>query len=253
MPPRNTSTIAGALALAKSLIPGLPVGGEISRMLETVPGVRLAKVAKNSDIVIAGKLYDCFYVNNDGWLFRYKILHNGSRQIVDFVLPGDVFALQACLFKGSLYSIATVTPVSLSVIPFAQIDHVFETDPKLSKALFWSATCEAARLAEHLTDAGRRSAYERLSHLFLELFVRARLAGMVDEMSFHMPLTQELIADALGLTHVHVNRTVKSLRDDKLIAIDGKRLTILDFEALSLLSDFESSYLGESARAMRGG
>jgi CRP-like cAMP-binding protein len=108
-------------------------------------------------------------------------------------------------------------------------------------------------LGEHLTDAGRRSAYERLSHLFLELFVRARLAGMVDEMSFQMPLTQELIADALGLTHVHVNRTVKSLRDDKLIAVDGKRLMILDFEALSLLSDFESSYLGESARAMRGG
>jgi len=92
-------------------------------------------------------------------LLRYKILHKGGRQIVDFVLSGDIFALQACLFKSSIYSIATVNPVVLSVIMFDKIDEVFEGNPRLSKLIFWSTACEAARRAEHLTDAARPSAY----------------------------------------------------------------------------------------------
>lgn len=212
--------------------------------------VRMMKVRKNKDILVAGSRYESFYVNHDGWLLRYKILHNGSRQIIDFILPGQIFGLQACVFKNSLYSVATITETSLSVIPFEVIDDVFERSPRLAKTLFWSAGCEAAILAEHLIDAARRSAYERVSHLLLELFVRLKAAGLTNDMSFEMPLTQELIGDALGLTTVHVNRTIRSLREDKLIAIDRKLVTILDFEGLSLLSDFENSYLGATARAL---
>jgi hypothetical protein len=113
--------------------------------------------------------------------------------------------------------------------------------------LFCSAASEAAILGEHLIDAARRSAYERISHLILELFVRLKGVGLTDDMSFEMPLTQELIGDAVGLTTVHVNRTMRSLREDKLIALDGRHVTILDFEALSLISDFENSYLGAAA------
>jgi len=227
-----------------------PVACKPNGVGDYVHGARTISVAKNQEVVIAGNPYERFYANHDGWLFRYKILHKGGRQIVDFVLPGDIFALQACLFKSSLYSIATVTPALLSVIMFNKIDEVFERNPKLSKLIFWSAACEAARLAEHLTDAARRSAYERVSHLLLELFMRLKAVGLTDGMSFHVPLTQELIADALGLTTIHVNRTLRLLRENHLIEIEGKRVTILDFEALSLLSDFEASYLGESARAL---
>jgi CRP-like cAMP-binding protein len=241
----NTAKTLTATAISRL------VSCEPNGMGEYVHGARTIRVAKNKDVVIAGNPYECFYANHDGWLLRYKILHKGGRQIVDFVLPGDIFALQACLFKSSLYSIATVTPALLSVIMFDKIDEVFEGNPKLSKLIFWSAACEAARLAEHLTDAARRSAYERVSHLLLELFVRLKAAGLTDGMSFHMPLTQELIGDALGLTTIHVNRTLRLLRENHLIEINGKRVTILDFEALSLLSDFEASYLGDSARALR--
>jgi CRP-like cAMP-binding protein len=216
-----------------------------------VHGARTIRAAKNQDVVIAGNPYERFYANHDGWLFRYKILHKGGRQIVDFVLPGDIFALQACLFKNSLYSIAAVTPALLSVIMFDKIDEVFERDPKLFKLIFRSAACEAARLAEHLIDAARRSAYERVSHLLLELFIRLKTVGLTDGMSFHMPLTQELIGDALGLTTIHVNRMLRLLRENHLIEIDGKQVTILDFEALSLLCDFEASHLGDSDRAVR--
>jgi CRP-like cAMP-binding protein len=213
-------------------------------------GVRAMSVRKNKDVLVAGSHYDSVYVNHDGWLFRYKILHDGSRQIIDFILPGQIFGLQACLFQKSLYSVATITETSLSMIPIEMIDQVFERTPRLGKALFWSAAFEGAILAEHLIDAARRSAYERISHLLLELFVRLKAADLTDDMSFDMPLTQELIGDALGLTTVHVNRTMRSLREDKLIVTDGKVVTILDFEGLSLLSDFENSYLGATIRAL---
>jgi CRP-like cAMP-binding protein len=231
----------------------LPFLGQLIRgplVFEPTSGAKLLRVRKNKDILIAGKHYESVYVNHDGWLFRYKILHNGSRQIVDFILPGQIFGLQACLFRRSLYSVAAITPASLSSIPLGMIDDALERNPKLSKALFWSAVCETAILGEHLTDAARRSAYERISHLILELFVRLNAAGLTEGTTFLMPLTQELIGDALGLTTVHVNRTVRSLREDGLIAMDGKTVAILDFEALSLLSDFENSYLGETARAL---
>jgi CRP-like cAMP-binding protein len=212
---------------------------------------QLRQIPKNSDIVIAGRHCRTFFVNRNGWLFRYKTLHNGDRQIVDFVLPGQIFGLQACFFKVSLYSIATVTEASVSAIPLEAIDSVFEQDPRLAKVLFWSAVCEAAIVGEHLIDTARRSACERVSHLMLELFVRLKANGQTDGMSFNMPLTQELIGDALGLTTVHVNRTLRSLREDGLLKMSNKCVTILDFDALSLLCDFDNSYLGETARALR--
>jgi CRP-like cAMP-binding protein len=207
-------------------------------------------VAKGTDVLVAGNRYDSWYLNHNGWLVRYKVLHRGTRQILDFVLPGETFGLQACVFRSSLYSVVTITPASLTAIPFAVMDTVLDSGQQLSKALLWSVMCEAARLGEHVIDSGRRSAYERLCHFFLELFVRLKSAGLTVGMSFHAPLTQELIGDALGLTAIHVNRTLRSLRQDKLVAVDGKKVTILDFEALSLLSDFENTYLGENARAL---
>jgi CRP-like cAMP-binding protein len=211
----------------------------------------LKKFHKNRDVIIAGKHYKTLFVNHDGWLFRYKILHNGDRQITDFILPKQIFGLQACVFKSALYSVATITDVSLSSIPLDAIDNLFERIPALAKALFWSALCDSAILAEHLIDTSRRSAYERVSHLILELFVRLKAAELTDNTSFNMPLTQELVGSALGLTTVHVNRTLRSLREDKLVLVEGKRVTILDFDALALVSDFDNSYLGETARTLR--
>jgi CRP-like cAMP-binding protein len=145
-----------------------PIRGDL--LAEGGQAVRHISVGKNKDILIAGKHYECVYVNHDGWLSRYKILHNGSRQIIDFILPGQIFGMQACMFNKSLYSVAAITDSSLSAVPLAMIDIVFERNCVLAKAIFWSAAYEAAILAEHLIDAARRSAYERISHLMLELF-----------------------------------------------------------------------------------
>jgi len=213
-------------------------------------GIASIRLPKNRDVVVAGRNYSKLFVDHEGWLLRYKILHNGDRQIVDFVLPGQIFGLQACLFSTSLYSATTITEVSLSSIPLHAIDYMIEKTPKLAKALFWSAVYDSAILGERLIDTARRSAYERVSHLLLELFVRTKVAEPSEGMSFEMPLTQELIGSALGLTTVHVNRTLRSLREDKLIAISGKLVTILDFDALCQVSDFDSCYLGDTARVL---
>jgi CRP-like cAMP-binding protein len=232
-----------------------PSAAEARTLLDQLPdlanaGSRIKSLhfARHQRVLIAGDRCTCWYVNRDGWLFRYKILHSGARQILDFILPGEVFGLQACVFGSALYSVATITPTVVSAVPFEMTDALLSRDPKVAKVLLWSAVCESARLGEHVTDAGRRSAYERLAHFFLELFVRAKRAGLADDMSFHAPLTQQLIGDALGLTTIHVNRTLRLLREHDLIAIEDRRITLLDFAALSSACDFEQSYLGENAR-----
>jgi CRP-like cAMP-binding protein len=225
-----------------SSAPCLPTDNWVATPARSVRHLRLPKAR---DVVICGSHHDCVYVNHDGWLARYKILHKGTRQILDFILPGQVFGLPACLFPRAPYSVITITDANVSAIPFDMVDNIFERDPVLAKTLFWCTVQQAAILGEHLTDTGRRSAYERVSHLLLELFVRLNKSPRNGEMTLSMPLTQELIADALGLTAVHVNRTLRALRQDRLIAVDGKSITIVDFETLSLLSDFEQSYLGQ--------
>lgn len=187
-----TPNQAGASATHVSLaLPYLDTVERENLLDEQTCGVRTLKFRKGKDVVISGNHYDCVYVNH-GWLARYKILHNGSRQIMDFILPGQVFGLQACLFQRALYSVVTITEARLSTIPFDMVDNAFERNPVLAKALFWSAAHEGAILGEHLIDAARRSAYERVSHLLLELFVRLNGVDLTDQMTLSVPLTQEL-------------------------------------------------------------
>ena len=100
---------------ANSPVSSAPLGQDLGSMLaHAYGGSRTVRFGRNRDVVVAGDAHDCFYANHDGWLVRYKILHKGGRQIIDFVLPGDIFGLQACLFKRSLHSVVTVTPARLS-------------------------------------------------------------------------------------------------------------------------------------------
>jgi CRP-like cAMP-binding protein len=212
---------------------------------------KAVKFRKGGDVIVAGSCPQLLFVNHDGWLFRYKILHDGRRQIVNFVLPGEIFGLEAYVFKKSLYSVATITESLLTTVPTAMVDKAIEQNAKVSKALFLSAMGEVAILSEHLIDTARRSAYARVGHFLLELFVRLEQAGQIENASFHMPLTQELMGDALGLTAVHVNRTLRLLRDEKLITLEGKRVTLCDLDALCRLCDFEDCYLSEMVAAHR--
>ncbi len=200
-------------------------------------------VRHGREIITQGRRYDGLFAINVGIAIRYRILHDGRRQVLNIALPGDFIGYPACFFESALYSVSALTDAVVTPIPFSALIGMIEQRPRLAAAIFWSFSAEAAIYTEHLTDVGRRTALERVAHFLLELLVRFQIIGLADDSSYPMPLTQELIGDALGLSVPHVNRTLRQLRDDDLVGIEAHRVSIKDVEALSALADFERSYL----------
>ncbi|WP_336487263.1 Crp/Fnr family transcriptional regulator [Methylobacterium nigriterrae] len=174
-----------------------------------------------------------------GWAARQRVLSDGRRQIVGFVLPGDFVSFS--LHRAPLRYANTVT---LTQAVLAEADMLLEACTAQSYASPLAATMRAiaaveeALLAHHVTRLGRQTAYERLSHLFLELRERLALAGIEPGDTFTLPMTQEVLADALGLSVVHTNRTLQQLRRDGLIRMSGVKVTLVDAAALAALSDY---------------
>lgn len=200
-------------------------------------------VRRNRDIVSEGRSYETMFVLLEGSAIRHRILRDGRRQILNILLPGDFIGFPGCFFENALYAVTALTDAIVCPVPFSVLIGLFEHRPQLAATLFWSFACEAAIYAEHLIDIGRRSALERVAHFLLELLTRLRVIGLADEKSYRMPLTQELVADALGLSLPHVNRTLRQLRDDGLVTIEDQRVSITDINALAALADFENTYL----------
>ncbi len=200
-------------------------------------------VRRNREILTEGQKYDALFILIDGVSIRYRILHDGRRQILNIALPGDLIGFPSSFFEKALYSVTALTDAVVSSVSFGRLFGLFDSHPRLAAAIFWSFACEAAMYAEHLIGVGRRSALERVAHFLLELLTRLKIIGLADERSFRMPLTQELIADALSVPHV--NRTLRQLRDDELVSIERNIVIVKDVEALSALADFDKSYLGQ--------
>jgi CRP-like cAMP-binding protein len=239
-PPTATSEAGTPLAqkLSRFVTLSLDEIAVLQQLQATTRSVR-----RDRDIVTQGQRYDALLVMMEGISLRYRILHDGRRQILSIALPGDFVGFPACFFENALYSISALTDTVLAVIPFTTLIGLFGVHSRLATAIFWCFASEAAIYTEHLTDVGRRTAIERVAHFLLELLTRFQIIGLADERSFPMPLTQELIGDALGLSVPHVNRTLRQLRGDELVAIEAHRVTIKDIAALSALADFERSYL----------
>ncbi len=216
-----------------------PAETEVLRDLESATRV----VRHSREIVTQGRRYDALLAVIEGISIRYRILRDGRRQVLNVALPGDLIGFPACFFGNAPYSTSALTDTALACISFRALAGLFEMHPRLAAAIFWSCSAETAIYIEHLTDVGRRSALERVAHFLLELLVRFQNIGRGDAHSFPMPLTQELLADALGLSVPHVNRTLRQLRDEDLVRIEAHRVIVNDVEALSALADFEASYL----------
>ncbi len=200
-------------------------------------------VQRHRDIITEGRSYGSLFIIMEGNAIRYRILHDGRRQIINIVLPGDIVGALGNFMESSLYSTKALTEVLVATIPFAKISALSETHPHLITKIFWWFSCESTIYAEHLIDLGRRSALERVAHFLLELLTRLKAVNLADEQSFKIPLTQELIADALGLSIPHVNRVLRRLREDHLVVVEDQRITVKDIEALSELADFDPGYL----------
>lgn len=200
-------------------------------------------VQRHRDIITEGRSYGSLFIVMEGNAIRYRILHDGRRQIVNIVLPGDIVGALGYFMESSLYSTKALTEVVVATIPFARLSALNETHPRLVTKIFWWFSCESTIYAEHLVDLGRRSALERVAHFLLELLTRLQAVGLADDQSFKIPLTQELLADALGLSIPHVNRVLRRLREDNLVVVEDQRVTVKDIDSLSELADFEPGYL----------
>jgi CRP-like cAMP-binding protein len=172
-------------------------------------GWELRQIRRRQSILTEGAKNRAVYFVVDGFLIRYRILRDGQRQIVDLALPGDFAGVPSCFFHDALYTIKALTNATVAVVPLERLVALFESHPRLAAKIFWSFSCDAAIHAEHLIVVGRRSAHERIAHFLLELLTRLQAVGLADENSFELPLSQEIIGDALGLGRAYVNRTLR--------------------------------------------
>lgn len=178
-----------------------------------------------------------------GLLCRYRTLSSGARQIVAFVLPGDVFDLHSFTLAAVDHSVGAITRATVATAPHSSVSGLSKTQPRL-QALFWrEAVVEAAILREWVVNCGQRSAYARMSHLFCELYARFEQVGQARDGGASLPLTQATLSDATGLSVVHVNRVLQQLRAEGLITLKSGRLVIHDFGALAAAAEFDPAYL----------
>jgi CRP-like cAMP-binding protein len=193
------------------------------------------------------------FILSSGWVCSYKSLRDGSRQIVDFQVPGDFIGVRNILFRTSEHSFETVTDVALSEVSVEDLFAVFGAAPRLATAILWALSCEEAMVVEHLVDIGRRSALVRTAHFLLELGARLRMVGLASADGYDCPLTQYLLADALGLSAIHLNRVLRQLRETGLLTFRDGCVQFDDLDRLVRLAEFDMAYLMETGPILKRG
>jgi CRP-like cAMP-binding protein len=178
-----------------------------------------------------------------GLASRYKLLPNGERQIMAFLVPGDLCDAEIFILKEMDHSVAAMSPARVALISGEQMKELLSGQGRIAQALWWGTLTDLAVLRERVVDHGRRDAYERIAHLLYEMLVRYRMVGMTTDETLEFPITQADLADATGLTPMHVSRMLGKLRDENLISLKNKTLTILDPERLKEIAGFNPNYL----------
>lgn len=205
----------------------------------------------NVDLVRHGQGSGRVFIVTEGWACRYAITRDGSRQLPTLLVPGDVANLDSLLFDRLNYGVRTLTQATVVSLPRDRALALAAAYPGIARTFTWLALVDNANLTEWTLSLGRRSAKERLAHLLCELSVRLD-ADDGEASSFAFPLTQEQIADTLGLTAVHVNRTMQQLRSDGLIVTASRTVTLPNVDSLRRLGGFDPSYLHLDLSAQRG-
>ncbi len=219
-------------------------------MLESVTE-KTEEFLSGTELVAEGQSLDAPHLLLSGWACRFRMLPDGRRQIFEFILPGDIYGL--CLRPQA---IALTTAVALTPVVIADAsalgDAILNRSddyPGLTAALHSTASLEEAYLLNQLMRVGRQTAYERTAHLILELHERLGIVGLADETSVTIPLTQEIMADALGLSVVHLNRTLQHLRRDQLIEFKSGLMRLLQPDRLADVADFRPPRIVLHAKA----
>lgn len=204
-------------------------------------------------IVKRGEQTQTAFAVIEGWGARTMTLSDGRRQIVNFMLPGDLFDLQVFAGEPIDHTVRALTPVTIATVGRDALVGLVHSGSPVAGALWWASVREEAVLREQVVRNGRRSAKERVAHLLLELHHRLYAIGRADADGFEMPVGQAALSDSLGLSYVHVSRVLTWLEREGLIERTRTRVTLADKARLSSLCDFSSLYLsGESGLTKLG-
>lgn len=193
-------------------------------------------------IIREGDRPDHVHLIVEGWAARYKLLPDGARQITAFLIPGDFCDMHVTILGEMDHSIATLGRAKVAYVHRSEMA-MLARRPQIACALWWATLVDEAVLRAWIVNIGRRDALEAVGHLLCELYVRMKNVGLTVEHRFELPLTQEEIADALGLTPVHVNRVLQRMRSEDLITLKRGALEILDYVRLEKASGFNDNYL----------
>jgi len=232
----NVESLTRALRLIE------PITETDALALSTLP-LRVMQVDAGQDIVRQGETPTNCCLLIDGFLCRYKMLSRGQRQILSFHFAGDIPDLQSFRLKRMDHGLGALAPSRVAYISHDAIETLFHDCPSIAAAIWKATLVDASLFREWLAGVGRRAAPERMAHLFCEIYLRMRLLGLAPEKSFHLPITQHDLADALGLSAVHVNRTLQELRRERLIVSWGRYFAVEDWPRLRDFADFDPLYL----------
>ncbi len=183
----------------------------------------------------------------DGYACRHKMAANGGRQIVSFHIPGDILDLQHFMLAVADHNVQSITSAKVAWISTEDIRRVIQDYPPVGEALWRDSLIDASIFREWVLNVGRRDAKSRIAHMLCEFAVRREAAGLGPVESFELPMTQEQIGDATGLTSVHVNRMLAELGTDGLIIRHGRKVEINDWPRLRQAADFDPAYLHQAA------
>jgi CRP-like cAMP-binding protein len=175
------------------------------------------RVDAGASFLREGARSEHLYTVLSGWAFRYKMLDDGRRQILNYALPADMVGLQGALMNEMEHSVEALTPLVLCIFPRAKLWDLYSRIPTLAFDITWLAAREEQLIDEHLVSLGRRTALERAAYLLLHLFTRADEAGLVKNGTIQFPFTQQHLADTLGMSLVHTNKTLKRLFVSKAV------------------------------------
>lgn len=195
--------------------------------------------------------YEGTFLIDNGWVIRAKTLQSGARQIVNVAIPGDFVGLNAILFAQSEFDLVAKTHVRAYRFRPEALFELFMRFPAFAAALFWVNAMEERILAERIVSLGRRPARQRTAHVLCELVARMRVIGVEAADQLILPISQEDFSDIVGISLVHMNRTLKALEADEVIVFRNEILTIVNMEKLKRIAGFDGDYLHFATRPDR--
>lgn len=201
------------------------------------------RLAAGQDLFRPGEPHDAIYNLVDGWVYLYSLLEDGRQQILHFGLPGAVLGFSPSPGASATYGVRALTEATVCVIPRENFRRLSEAHPDMGLRLAWLFSRDRALFFGHIASVGRHNARERVAHLLVELFFRARAQSADGDEDVLLPLSQSHIGDATGLTGVHVNRVLNELRRQGIVELRYRRVVILDPERLVRIAGMDPNLL----------